>query len=176
MSRPTGPVQTPVPGFLSLLNLKNVGQLPDELLGTVQPVMDHQGFLQRGSLQNFPTFPGAAQGVLVYRGFVPADAAATLTVPGNEWWWVENLTIRANAGAGATLDMFAAAFQVPGGSNPFFVVGNQDVLTAGKTCAMSVAQDFWMPPGSIVGMLVGSIAVAAVQFDTIGFRFARFLT
>lgn len=166
MSAPSGPIQTPAPGFLSLLNLKNKGLLPDVLQGNLQPVVDLAGFFQRGAAQNLTTNYNRVQAAAAVTGFLALNTPSALVVPQNETWYVQAATIRALAtGAGSVLDEYALGFQLAGGVNPYFPVGNPNSISAAKTSSVSFASDFWLPPGSILGVYVGTVTVNPVQFD-----------
>lgn len=173
MSKPSGPVQTPFPGLLGLLNLKNVGLLPDELLGTLQPIINGEEFMLRGSLQGW--------NAAATRNFVAGNynsmtgwTVGSITVPGNECWWVENYTYTvAAAGAGALLNATRPMFQTPGGTNPSFALGTErQAVTAAEPVIAVSARDFWLPPGAVLGFWIGQVTVNPVDIALWGLRYA----
>lgn len=169
MSLDTGPIQSPALGFLSLLNLKNKGLLPDVLIGKLQPVIDLGGYFLRGSLMNAPAVQ-RVQAPAVVTNFVPFTV--TLTVPDNETWYVEHATLRATAAAaGNTCNEYAFGYQLPGGITPWFMLSNSNQVDAVKTCTTVSAQGFWLPSGAVLGAFIGTVAVGNVTFDLVGFRY-----
>ena len=171
MSLPTGPIQTPMAGFLSLLNLKNKGLLPDILQGSVQPTIDAADFYKRGS-GIYATNLSRSLAAAAYNTISAISAATPLVVPANETWWVEHWTIRATAGgAGATVDEFSPAFLVTGGTLPGFVFPDRNLVSATKTSSTVSVRGVWLPPGATVGMWVGTVATNPISFDLLGFRY-----
>jgi len=166
MSLDTGPIQTPAPGFLSLLNLKNKGLLPDLLRGNLQPVVDLAEYFQRGSLQNITTNYTRVQAAATVTGFLAFNTPSAIVVPQDETWYVESATVRALAtGAGSVLDEYGFGFQLAGGVNPYFIRGNLNSVSAAKTSSVSAAHEFWLPPGAILGVWCGTVTVNPIQFD-----------
>lgn len=171
MSLDSGPVQTPMPGFLSLLNLKNRGLLPDLLRGQVQPTIDMTPFWLRGSLVNLNTAQTRTQGVGALGGFASITAAG-FVVPDAETWYVEDICLRVT-GAGF-VDEYCFAYQVPGGINGFMTVGTVNFTSAAKATSQVQAHAFWLPPGAVLGYFCGAVAGAAVDFQYVGMRYATF--
>lgn len=172
MSRPSGPVQTPAPGFLSLLNLKNVGQLPDILIGELSPSVNLDKYFLRGQLVNNPASSDlslAAGNYGTFRQFTTNPIA----VPETQWWWVERVSILAYAtAAGAVCHDFGVAMQVPGGPNPYGLLSVTTSTTATRTTTIVSASDIWLPPGSRLGVWVGDVATNPVAFVLAGMRYA----
>lgn len=166
MSLDSGPIQTPAPGFLSLLNLKNKGLLPDVLKGNLQPVVDLAEYFARGAALNITTNYTRVQAAAAVTGFLAFNTPSAIVVPQNETWYVQDATVRALAtGAGSVLDEYGFGYQLAGGVNPYFVRGNLNSVSASKTSSVSSAWDFWLPPGSILGVWCGTVTVNPVQFD-----------
>lgn len=169
MSQDTGPIQSPALGFLSVLNLKNKGLLPDVLIGKLQPVIDLGGYFLRGGLSNGPAVQ-RIQAPGVVTNFVPFTV--TLQVPDNETWYVEAATLRAIAAAGGnTCNEYSFGYQLTGGINPWFIMSGANSIDATKTSSTVSAQGFWLPPGAVLGLFIGTVGVGNVTFDLVGFRF-----
>jgi len=149
------PIQTPAPGFLSLLNLKNLGVLPDSMLDQVQGGIDLEQYYLRGNLQilapNTATMPvGATPG-----GFNSLNGGGGLqgnvdwTVPQNQTWYLDNLTFRT-----AQLTAGDRIFITPGyilASN-FFATGTErGGVVALQDVVVGFSEGFWLPPGAIPG-------------------------
>ncbi len=167
MSDPSKPIQGPLPGFLSLLSLKNLGQLPDTLQGNVQPVLDLGGYFLRGQaipMRSTCTVPlGATPG-----GFVGLDGTGGLagtdnfTVPQNEVWYVENFTGVTSQLSNTDVIFFTPGFNRPS-PNSYHKVG-PEVGAAGVGAGSVIvghAQNFWVPSGCVLGYWIGSQLVAA---------------
>lgn len=167
MSRP---IQGRAPGYLGLLELKNLGKLPEEALETVQPVIDMNGYYLRGSAQWYQTALSRTDGPATYNSFGPFTGNP-LVVPDGQWWWIEYMAVRFfAAGAGATLEQGAVAMQGPGGINPF-TLWDPVSVTAARTGVVSVARDFWAPAGSRLGVWLGVVGVANITSELVGLRY-----
>jgi hypothetical protein len=92
------PVQGALPGFLSLLGLKNLGQNPAELREDIQPTIDLKGFLLEGDALNFAR-TNQTVNVLAQGG----QYGHAVVVPDGELWWVHHATVIANSPAAATV-------------------------------------------------------------------------
>lgn len=169
-----GPVQTPAPGLLSLLNLKSTGQLPDKFTNQILPVLGQEGFLLRGSLQDEVSAHAVTVAAAPVGAFTPFTQP--LTVPNNETWYLEAACVNGAAGgAGAVVDEYALAYQMPGGPNPMYVIGNYNNVAAAKPSSMSSALGVWLPAGARIGVWIGTITTNPGVFTLSGFRFARLL-
>lgn len=183
MSDPSGPIQVIPPGLLGYLQIKNVGQSPDTLIGTYQPVFDMTEWILQANAVNWTQARGLA-GVLAQRTLAPG-AGATGVVPFNagggdittgpgEWWYVHNFTVYTQVLDLATYSVqFAAA-----ALNPLTGVGNYmeigtdsglvtGVATATGRRAVSHAGGFFIPPNTRLGMFVKALE-AAVSIDFFG--------
>ncbi len=166
----SGPIQARAPGYLGLLELKNLGQLPHTVIDTVQPTLSIEKMYLRGSGQWYQTALSRTDGAAAYNSFGPF-AGNPLVVPEGQWWWVEYMAVRfLAAGAGATLEQGGVAMQGPGGINPFTVWDLQSV-TAARTATVSVARDFWAPAGSRLGVWLGVVGVANITSELVGLRY-----
>src|SRR5690606_41432045 len=104
MSLDSGPIQTPAPGFLSLLNLKNKGLLPDVLKGNLQPVVDLADYFARGAALNITTNYTRVQAAAAVTGLLAFNTPSATVVPQTDTSSAQDVTVRALAtGAGAAL-------------------------------------------------------------------------
>lgn len=166
----SGPIQARAPGYLGLLELKNLGKLPSDVGERLSPTFDMEDYYLRGSAQWFQTALSRTDGIATYNSFGPY-AGNPLIVPEGQWWWVEYCTVRFfAAGAGATLTDGAVAMQGPGGINPF-TIWDPVSVTAARTAAVSVARNFWAPAGSRLGVWLGVVGVANITSELVGLRY-----
>lgn len=166
----SGPIQARAPGYLGLLELKNLGKLPDVAVDSLQPIFEMRDMYLRGSAQWYQTALSRTDGAATYNSFGPY-AGNPLVVPDGQWWWVEYMAVRFfAAGAGATLQQGAAAMQGPGGINPF-TIWEPVSVTAAQTAAVSVARNFWAPAGSRLGVWLGVVGVANITSELVGLRY-----
>jgi len=175
MSANSGPIQPIPPGFLSLLQLKNLGRLPDVLIGQVAPSIDMEDWWLRATAQmeasaSVTTASGGAQ-VLSYT--VP------VVVPDDEAWWVESLMVDVfvPAAAGNLIESVApiiiynrnAPLQYGFLSSSVNVTG-----VAGSTNHNLVgSRGFWLPPSSELGIYCGRAVTATTITFTQYLRVAR---
>lgn len=153
------PIQSQAPAFLNLLGLKNQGALPPDLVEAVQPHVDMLPFYLRGAMQAQDAFY-AGLGAPFTGGFLPI-----VSVPANEWWFVEYVTPVLNLGGGTAVTMEVRQFSAAAAAfSPLTVeVGPQIDLTtvgvsAGVTARAPTLRNFWLPPG-------GSLGVAALYIN-----------
>lgn len=155
MSAPSGPIQVIPAGFLGLLQLKNLGRLPDTLMGSVQPTVDMLEMWLRATLTaGLPSGTHALAGP-AFAGYTPFTGVAII-VPDSEWWYVESFSVRTDTiGAGETIQGLAPAIQWNvGGGVKYATLGPLTALvtgTAAGTQAISTSKPFWAPPGAQLG-------------------------
>jgi len=174
MSAPSGPIQNIPPGLLGLLNLKNTGRLPDVLNGTVQPTVDLQDWWLRSVAIQLVATPSRSVAPGVVQDFVPFVAPNDITVPGNEWWWVQGYTLQF-LGNASTISYACPAVRYVGGVSPYFRlgVGITRSLIAGQS-ELVTAERFWLPPGSSLGFYLDIVGAGGTADVTCrGLAFSR---
>lgn len=166
MSLPSGPIQSLPNGLLGLLQLKNMGNLPDVLLGNVQPIIDMVPFWLRGQTITDPVVHGLGlpTGTTGLQSFSPNP----ILVPEGQMWWVRRYTVQAVVPVGATerIDNLTPTLTVQRvgvvlwqalTERPVSVLGN-----AASTVAAAVGcGDFWASPGSEIGFYVGDVTTGS---------------
>lgn len=151
----SGPIQVSPSGLLGFLNLKNSGRNPDVLNESVQPTMDLREWYFETSAQVDSTLRQLSLNV---------GAAATLgfynynniiTVPQNQWWYVTRYSIQAVVQAATDAALFSPAFLVyPGTASTVHILAPDVGTGTGPTRRPAYAEDFWLPPGSQLGVYV----------------------
>lgn len=176
MAQPSGPIQVIPPGLLGLLNLKNMGRLPDVLINEVQPGIDLQEWWLRANLINQPAPSTDSLVAGSYNSFRSFTAGAgAIQVPDREWWFVEWYTASftaAGAGNSATSIDLALEFQQAGVSRwtPLGCVEPAQAILNNARWQL-VAKSFWVPPGSELGFCVSSVATAVLDVATLTLRY-----
>jgi len=159
-----GPIQVIAPGLLGFLQLKSRGENPGELSDTYGPSIEMRDWLFQaraldwtqerggGSPPGIGIGPGPA--TLGFNAFSPAD----LQVPASEMWWVEEFTISSGGLIATDTAMIAPAYQRPltGTSNLYQLGPSSNAITGSATGKRVTVQarDFFLPPGSRLGILV----------------------
>lgn len=176
MSLPSKPIQQLAPGFLSLMNLKNTGMLPDTVLGDLQPCIDLEGYFLRGAIvaiaQAVNIGAGSGSGFNPLTGGGGINGTVDFTTPNNEWWWVERMTASTTNLAAGDIMKLACAYTNP--AVGALLVGDQvgvNPALANEVVACR-ATDFWVPPGSTVG-LFGQYTIAGAESISVKLRVAR---
>lgn len=179
MRPPQGPIQTLPPGLLSALGLQGVGQLPDVLMGSVQPIIDlTESYLQvaRQPLQSSAYTVAAGAGA-----YSSAFYASDIVIPPTEWWFVHNITVVQAAPPGDKIDpgVLGAAYRQPGGVVGIVAQASLAGLTAGAAGASQFSGGDvrrMFSPGTIFGSVAPSgVSVAGntglVWMDVTKLRF-----
>lgn len=91
MSAPSKPVQIIPPGLLGFLGVKNMGQLPDTLLGEYSPSIETGEWLMAANRTTISNANALGAGT-----FSTAELAGgnPITIPDREWWYVWNVSLR----------------------------------------------------------------------------------
>lgn len=162
---PVGPVQVLPPGLINLLQLKVGGFSPDALRQDIQPTIDMEAWWLRATKRNLPGTWALDSAAGVYNALrIPEMGGVQLQVPARQWWYVHRCTFMAVSAAAATATV-AFGIGEPGGTRgpannvSEFAIG--DALasaTAGVLYPFTV-RDIWVPPGSYMGLFVGTVAV-----------------
>lgn len=178
MSLPSKPIQAALPGFLSLLGIKNLGLNPDTLGGNVAPVIEMLPYYLRGQQQYLSSVASLALGA-VNGNFYPITGAGSLngtvdfTVPNNQWWYVQNFSVFSSQVSlndllfvrlGMRRSLGGVAYnyfwQSPEGGAFQYHAG---------ACLQLYSEPFWAPPGFQLGYYLNYNLAAAetLQFDLI---------
>jgi len=169
VSLPARPIQPPPQGLLSLLQVKNMGVNPDTLNGSVQPVLDLMPLYLLGQVQGLNGYarPIAAA--------TPSSFAALqlggvdLMVPAGQQWWVDNYSMSAATGAGATVTGLRLAYQNFNGMT--FVMDSPEVTLAALSNRLLRAGGFWLPPGSVIGFYWDAVTTLTANFALVGLQY-----
>lgn len=182
---PVGPIQVLPPGLINLLQLKVAGYSPDAMRQDVQPTIDLEAWWLRAKADNtrlrYRQFVTGAPTTIGGFFAVLSPGLANLGPGSQAWWYVHNMTMDFSSN-GVVTDL-NAGISIRGGSQPSLGAADQTWslpgrfipgLTAAVPRQIDSVSGFWMPPNSIVGAYVGTIA-AAVDFnlEILGFRYTE---
>jgi hypothetical protein len=168
----SGPIQVIPPGLLGLLNLKNSGRLPNILLDEVQPGIDLEPWWLRANLL-LAGLSSDSLAIGTYNNFQPFTAGAgAITVPQNQWWFVEWYSASFTTVNQATGIDLALRFQSLGTPQwtPLGAIDPEAAIINNARFNL-VAKGFWAPPGSDIGYCVSSVAVGALAVSTLALRY-----
>jgi len=162
---PSGPIQLIPPGLLGLLQIKSpAGQNPNVLNADVQPVMDIHEYWLRANRQVWALNSGITLAAGTYNTFT-ALSPNGIDCPQNQWWYVHSVTMTFTVGAASSYVMGNLAMRWNSvGTIRWRTLGapsRPGTLTSADGEIAYRAEDFWMPPGSSLGVNVGIIAGAA---------------
>jgi len=167
MSEISRPIQAIPQGLLGFLQLKNMGKNPSEISDLLQPVMDLREWYLQTAQRNFIGNGGAAPSAALPNntvGFIGWLATVpNITVPPNEWWYCPYYTaLSATLVAGETIQ-FGVGFRNPDAGFTYqTLIGDPcDPVTGANKRAFAFARDFWVPPGSQLGIQVIQTVTAA---------------
>jgi len=147
-------IQSFLPGLLSLLGIKNGGENPKFLQGSVGASFELSDWYLRGRQE---VVPGV--GSVIPNGANQGFAVTIQTVPSNEWWYVCHYTGQILTGAADTVDTAALAFVYT--TQSFTVSDPFTNVPAASTRFNHEFSPFWVPPGGLIGLQVGTAVVAA---------------
>lgn len=167
-----GPIQLIAPGLLGLFQLKQMGRNPDQFGEVVLPGFELSDWFLRAASLDYNaqvSIPGIdlANGVTGFQGFSPNS----IIVPANEWWHCENYTIvTSSLVAGDNSTMRPAYARPLVGTRQVHMIdpantGNLAGSAADARVNVCSGEDFWVPPGSEIGIFVQVNATGA----TIGY-------
>lgn len=154
----SGPLSVFPAGYLGFFQIKNLGQNPNQLADFLQPSVELQDWLFASFAQPLSNddnilVPNAG------RGF----RASTIVVPDSEMWWVDWCTLVATLVGGEQLQLTpAASFTGPAGASGYHLLSEsyQPNVTGASETAV-VAREFWLQPGTILGVFVANAVTAA---------------
>jgi len=147
-----GPIQTIPKGLLSLLNLKQMGQNPGNLLGDVYPTLDlRDQYMQYLAVNQTALIGGVATMNLAtaspgIRNFTTGNPV----VPNGQTWYVFDYTVFGSLLPAETLSL-VPIFQEPGTGGGEYAVGppSVDVITArARGFCTKADKPFWLAPGT----------------------------
>lgn len=174
MSAPSGPIQVIPPGLLGMLQLKNVGQLPDVLQGNVQPVLELRDWLLHANelygLASLNQAAGNYDSTMV-------SMNTPVVIPQGEWWYLHDITAYLVLGNTDTLNGgFGIAFEpLPNVLQLNLSEKQYQAFTAGgaTTLAVSAQPADFFPPGTEFGISMGRLVLAAARVHFLTYRYTR---
>lgn len=176
MSLPSKPIQGALPGFLALLGVKNLGLNPDVLVGQVAPVLELGPWYLRGQ-QRYLSSVATLAAATVNGNFYPITGGGSLngtvdlTVPENEWWYVQNFSVfSTQLSANDLLFLKLGMRRNLGGVayNYFWQSPEFGAFAYHAGGALTgFAEPFWAPPGFQLGYFLNYTLAAqeTLQFD-----------
>lgn len=175
------PIQTRPSGLLGLLQLKQTGTNPSELLSTVQPHIDlFQNYVQslmqveRGLFGGVPATASIGTAQNGFQNFNIGGLAAQ--VPQNEQWWVEACSTDPSGIAAADNFKVAVGYAFTGVSGWYpLVPAWQDTITARARFGACdpMPRAVMVPPGAQFLLLVYDIVTAGGISFNLFMRAAR---
>jgi hypothetical protein len=162
---PSGPIQLIPPGLLGLLQLKSpAGQNPAVLNSDVGGTIDLLPFYLRANRRVWALNSGITLAAGTYNTFTALSPNA-IDCPQNQWWYVHSVTMTFTVGAASSYVMANLAMRWNSvGTIRWRVLGSPSragTLTSADGEIALLAEKFWMPPGSSLGVNVGIVAGAA---------------
>lgn len=176
MSAPSKPIQAALPGFLSLLGVKNLGLNPDTLVGQVAPVLELADWYLRGQMTVLNSVATVALGATAANfypltGFGSLNGTVDMTTPENAWRYFENFSVFSTPlSVNDMLYLRLGMRRSLGGVsyNYFWVSPEFGAFAYHAGGALTgYAAPFWAPPGYQVGYFLNSNLAAAetLAFD-----------
>lgn len=163
---PLGPIQLIPPGLLGLLQLKQLGRLPDKLADTVAGVVELRDWYLTARRVDQTTLFGNATLVTAALGagntgfqafHVGAAGGPVCIVPQNQLWWVEQLTIAASLVAADVIRVLPAVTSISGIGFGVAVDYNDVTTARARQLSCSIPRGFWAYPGDTFGVAVMDI-------------------
>jgi hypothetical protein len=145
---PWRPIQNATAGFLSLLNIKNVGKNPDTLLESVQPIVNMEPWWLRGAVS--AVLPGAT--------IVATGGSQNLTFASpaeGSWLYVDQFQLELVmpvfvAGNNVRVVVTDLVSGITFWSTDFGVKANvPDVFAANERAVVRISK-LWVPPGKVL--------------------------
>lgn len=151
MPEPTAAIQVLPQGLLGFLQLKNGGQYP-QTLGSDK---------LQACLELFDWYTQTNIEYVEQAGLALAVGANTTTVgpPTSQVWYVHDISVASQPGAGAQVDLSAAVQFFPSPSNAF-QVGQYVNATANQNIRAKSDRSFFLLPGGLLAVMVRSITLA----------------
>jgi hypothetical protein len=176
MGAPIRPVNRIAQGLLGFFGLKSLGRNPDELVGTLQPVVETADWFLRTNAEQITRF-NVYTSVSVQPFSTPFNAWQTpLVIPNDEWWYIHAATLIAVLPAGAvTASEISEAMLTsvrnsqPGQYHEQLVANRTGTTNLGPAVTPDlVVADFsrpraWFPPGTIFGCGWEKLSLATID-------------
>lgn len=152
---PWRPIQTATAGLLSLLELKNVGKNPESLIESVQPTVEMSGWWLRGQSVPF-NYTEVAAGPIVSFVSLGADEG--------RWLYIHHCSLAANivAGATGTEYLIMQCVHPSNGTIVYYDTIANGAATPADNIALNLPRGFWVPPGYVIHLTAGGLAVGDV--------------
>jgi len=174
MSAPSGPVQVIPPGLLGMLQLKNVGQLPDLLQGNIQPTLELRDWMLHANEEYQLASLNQALGTYDSTMF---SMNTPVIIPQGQWWYVHNITAYLVLGNTDTLNGgFSIGVEpLPNVLQMALADKAYSAFTAAgaTTLSLSASPGDFFPPGTEFGIGVGRMVLAAARVHFLTLRFTR---
>lgn len=161
-----GPIQLIPPGLLGLLQLKQAGRNPSDLLETVQAVIEMRDWYFQSRTVDATTLIGGNPSINIT---VPGNFAFTTNpalVPNGQWWYVTDFTVDALIATAADSIRLAACWMPNNALAPVqrYLLGPDanDIVSARANRHVMAKADhgIWLPPGSSLGVEVFDVLTA----------------
>lgn len=164
MSTEYGPLQVLPGGLLGLFQIKNAGKYPDTIGSAVQPTIDLTRWYMNYNAQEHALGQVAlADNAVGFTGFSPN----TITVPEREAWYVVNYSVHTDTMVAAEVSQFSLAWRIPlVGTNRFHLLERTFSTSGPDTINALGVSDFFLPPGSELGLYVHQNDTAATITHT----------
>jgi len=142
MTPDQGPIQVIPPGLISALGLKGLGQAPDTLRGSYQPVLETLDWIMQ--------FDARLITANVPVGFAGNNFDPVFTVPPAEVWYVHQVSVFTQTPLAFLYITLALGIQQPNTAGAAFVTPVQTTIGAGLAAGQiwtggSSAKPFWAP-------------------------------
>lgn len=156
----SGPIQVIPPGLLGMLQLKNVGKLPDELLETLAPVLELRDWLLQANSQ--VAGPYTTTWANNQTGFANFVTPTVLAPPDRVWWYVHQFTVYASLPLGTDAAQYwpSMSFINTGSVLTVGRASTEGVVAGPNRFVYSFSDPFFAPPGCQLGALLGQVATA----------------
>jgi hypothetical protein len=171
---------------MGLLQLKQLGRLPDELLDQVRPVIEMRDwYMTARRVFTEGLFNGASGGVQLGIGALPGNYTITAPVngalaqvPNGEVWWCDSMHLFGTLGAAADTIRFACGLeQVSPAPFDAVQVGEmyQDTVTArvNRRVYARSADPFWAFAGDVFLAMVPDLVLTVSMTLTMSLRATR---
>lgn len=165
-----GPIQLIPPGLLGLFQLKSSGRAPDDLQQSVQPSLEVLRWYMMARQVAWREPAGTfftsrtvttVDGPAVYSFNTPAP----IRVPANEAWYVRSYTVAVPRLVVGDSVRFSAGWISPNSTQIAFTLADARSIVPTDN-GLSSAHDFFLLPGSQLGVVVEAITSAAgIQFS-----------
>lgn len=175
----SGKIQVIPPGLLGFLGVKNFGAAPSDLGGSYVPTLEMipWSFLARAETLQGGWAAGSVGGNLTglfTSSTLMAGGGAAFTVPGNEYWYVHDMTLAFVPGAAATrFAMLTAGYLLDSLGTPKYMALASSSCVLTNDPAVVVARDFFVPSGAIFGFSASVANAAATNVASLAMLITR---